>query len=151
MPGAHRGGHPWGTQNQGGSLKTAVSEEGPKHIWGASTCWPMYSPATSPYPQVPAQQTLFSGQIPIKFIIGALRPLSGLAKESLQLNPHAHELSLSCGGQVPTTSIALQPDFEQDTYTKAYHALMKSSSMYPSYWSNDLTYRQFVGCSIQLS
>ena len=37
-------------------------------------------------------------------------------------------------------------DFELGMYAEAYHALMKSSGMYPSDWGNDLTVDQLVCC-----
>ena len=44
----------------------------------------------------------------------------------------------------------LQQSFEWGTYAEAYHALMKSGSMYPSDWGNDLMVDWFVGSSMLL-
>ena len=75
-------------------------------------------------------------------------PLSGPGKSSPSTSPHVPEQGLPDRGWTPAT---LQPDFEQGTYTGAYHALMKFSDMCPSDWRNDLTHNQFMGSSMLLS
>ena len=44
-----------------------------------------------------------------------------------------------------------QLDFEQGLYAETYHALLKSSGMYPNNWSNEISAHQFVGGSMLLS
>ena len=73
-----------------------------------------------------------------------------------QANPFnfAHiELNSAClvvnGRPLPAQS--WQPDFMQGLYAETYHALLKFSGMYPSYWSNGMSVKHFVGGIMLLS
>ena len=97
---------------------------------------------------------LFSGQIPGKVILGMVtnEAFAGSWKQ----NPFnfAHFDLNSCYLVVdgrPIPAQPLQPNFETGCFTECYHALVKSSGLYPSDWSHDLTPEQYQGGSMFLS
>ena len=97
---------------------------------------------------------LFTGQIPAKVLIGLVDNEAFVG--AWQKNPynfqhmHLNSACLIVDGR-PLPAQPWQPDFERGLYAEAYHALVKSSGMYPSDWSNDLTAAQFSGGSMLLS
>ena len=156
MPGAYRRGHPREGQNQGGSLWAAAPGVGPVHFGvqvptgHVVTCH--FTPAIGAGRS--DADTLFYSHIPTKIIINLVD--NEVNNGAWLKNPfHFAHVFLNSACLVvdghPLPAQPLQPDFEQGTYTEAYHALMKSSSMYPSDLSNELRHRQFVGSSMPLS
>ena len=97
---------------------------------------------------------LFTRQIPAEVLISLLSNEAFISAR--QKNPFnfAHiELNSAClvvDGR-PQPAQPWQPDFLQGLYAETYHAILKFSGMYPSYWSNGMSVEQFVGGSMLLS
>ena len=74
-----------------------------------------------------------------------------LAKESLQLRTYRTEFSLPGCQWTPTTGPALAARLYARPLCETFHALLKFSGMYPSYWSNRMSVEHFVGGIMLLS
>ena len=97
---------------------------------------------------------LFIGQIPGKVVLGMVtnEAFAGSWKHNAFNFRHfdLNSIYLVVDGR-PIPAQPLQPDFERGNYAECYHALMKSSGLYPSDWSNDLTPEQYQAGSMFLS
>ena len=98
--------------------------------------------------------TLFTGQIPTKVIIGLVNNEAFVWSWTKSTFNFAHmDLNQAClvvDGR-PLPAQPWQPDFTQGLYAETYHALLKSAGMYPSDWSNGLSAQQFLGGTMLLS
>ena len=98
--------------------------------------------------------SLFTRQIPTKVLISLVSNEAFVS--TWQKNPFnfAHiglnSACLAVDGR-PLPAQPWQPDFMQGLYAETYHALLKFSGMYPSYWSNGMSVEQFMGGSMLLS
>ena len=98
--------------------------------------------------------SLFTGQIPTKVLISLVSNEASVS--TWQKNPFnfAHiELNSAClvvDGR-PLLAQPWQPDFMQGLYAETYHALLKFSGRYSSYWSNGMYVGHFVGGIMLLS
>ena len=97
---------------------------------------------------------LFTRQIPTKVIIVLVNNEAFVGSRTKSPFNFAHmDLNQAClvvdGPLLPAQP--WQTDFTQGLYAETYHALLKSTGMYPSDWSNGLSATQFVGGSMLLS
>ena len=91
--------------------------------------------------------SLFTGQIPAKIIIGVTNEafVGAPAKNPYKFEHlHLNSACLVVDGR-PLPAQPWQPDFKRGLYAEAYHGLVRSAGMYPSDWSNGITPEQFKG------
>ena len=90
-------------------------------------------------------------QSPTKVIISLMSNEAFLSTwQKIPSTLHQNLACLVLSGR-PLPAQPWQPDNKQGLYAEAYHALLKSSGMYPSDWSNGLSANQFVGGTMLLS
>ena len=96
---------------------------------------------------------LFNGKIPAMVIVGLVSNEAFVgAWQKYHFNFAHTDLNSAClvvDGR-PLPAQPWQPNFEWGLYAKTYHALLKSSDMYPSNWSNGFFAEQFVGGNMLL-
>ena len=86
---------------------------------------------------------LFTGQIPTDVIIGLVSNEAFVRSWTKSPFNFAHmDLKQAClvVDGCPLLAQPWQPDFTQGLYAETYHALLKSAGMYPSDWSNGLSW-----------
>ena len=148
----HQGGHRRDMQGQDRTLRTAVPGKGPNHSGDripTSQCGHQ-----ALYPNCGGQHmdALFTGQIPTKVIIGLLtnEAFDGVWQKNPFNFAHMdlHSVSRDVDGR-PLLAQPWQPDFMQGLYAEFYHAVLKSTGMYPSDWSIGISANHFVcGCML---
>ena len=97
---------------------------------------------------------LFIGQIPGKVVLGMVtdEAFAGSWKHNTFNFRHFDVNSIYLiVDEPPIPAQPLQPDFERGNFAECYHALMKSTGLYPSDWSNNLTAEQYQAGSMFLS
>ena len=152
----HQGGHPGGAQ-----VKVIPSEQLhlEKVLTASGAKYPLAHVVTrhctlAAGVSMADMDSLFTGQISTKVLISLVSNEAFVSTWQKNTFNFAHtELNSAClvvNGR-PLPAQPGQPDFMQGLYAETYHALLKFSGMYPSYWSNGMSVEHFVDGIMLLS
>ena len=152
----HQGGHPGG-----GQVKVIPSEQLhlEKVLTASGVKYPLAHVVTRHFTlatgaSMADMDSLFTGQIPNKVLISLVSNEAFVSTWQKNTFNFAHiKLNSAClvvDGR-PLPAQPWQPDFMQGLYAETYHALLKFSGMYPSYWSNGMSVEHFMDGIMLLS
>ena len=152
----HQGGHPGG-----GQVKVIPSEQLhlEKVLTASGAKYPLAHVVTRHFTlatgaNMADMDSLFTEQIPTKVLISLVSNEAFVSTWQKNTFNFAHiKLNSAClvvDGR-PLPAQPWQPDFMQGLYAETYHALLKFSGMYPSYWSNGMSVEHFVDGIMLLS